>query len=117
MNEAGGCGSTGGADRTLQLFGLARRAQRLSMGHDAALASVLRGKAKLCLVCADASPRLLREFERAARDRAAPVLRIRYTMAEVGGATGMRAGVFTIDDEGFARKAREQIKGYDGEEF
>lgn len=49
-------------DKALGLLGIARRAGRLSLGHDAAKGAVLAGRARLCLISADASDRLEREF-------------------------------------------------------
>lgn len=100
-------------DRFLNLLGLARKAQRLSPGHDAALAAVLQGRARLILVAADASQRLTREFTRAAEEKT-PLLPISYTMQELYHATGARAAVLTLDDEGFARRARELYDREDG---
>ncbi len=42
-------------DKILSMLGLARRAGRLSMGHDAVIGSVRAKKAKLVLVCAEIS--------------------------------------------------------------
>ena len=47
----------------LSLLGMARRAGRLSLGHDAAEEAIVKNKAKLCLCCADASARLQREMQ------------------------------------------------------
>ena len=90
-------------DKFLSLLGICRAAGRLGWGHDACLGSVLRGRAKICLLAADASDRLRREFHRAAQDRT-PVLDTRYTMQQFADATGFRAGVLTTEDEGFANK-------------
>ena len=55
-------------DKALGLLGIARRAGRLSLGHDAAKGAVLAGKARLCLISADASERLERESRSGASD-------------------------------------------------
>lgn len=39
-------------DKALGLLGIARRAGRLSLGHDAAKGAVLAGRARLCLISA-----------------------------------------------------------------
>ena len=94
------------SDAFLNLLGLARRASKLSTGHDAALAAFLRRRARLILLTSDASERLVREFVRAGEERIA-ILKLRYTMDEIYHAAGVRAAVLTIDDEGFARKLQE----------
>lgn len=93
-------------DKLLSLLGMCRRAGRLNWGHDACLESVLRGRAKLCLLSSDASGRLVREFRRAADGRI-PVLETGYTMEQFRCATGFRAAVLSTEDEGFAGKLSE----------
>lgn len=95
----------------LSMLGLARRAGKLSMGHDTALDSVKKQKAKLILFCSDASERLVEEFERAS-ERFCPLLtclKIEETMDEVNFALGYRAGVITVNDNNFANRIIELI--------
>lgn len=92
-------------DRALGLLGIARRSGRLSLGHDAAKGAVLAGRARLCLISADASDRLEREFTRMTQEqRDVPLRRVRYTMEQFHQAIGARTGVLTVDDDGFAEK-------------
>ena len=104
-------------DKLLGMLGLARRAGRLSSGHDASFESIRKGKAKACLLCGDASDRLKEEFGRTAKyeGRDVPVIEIPYLKYDLYAATGIRAAVLTIDDEGFAKKiislAEELLNG------
>ena len=92
-------------DKALGLLGIARRAGRLSLGHDAAKGAVLAGRARLCLISADASDRLEREFFRMTQgEKSIPLRRVRYTMEQFHRAIGAKAGVLTVDDDGFAEK-------------
>lgn len=91
-------------DRILSYLGLARRANRVSLGHDASLTSVLKQKAKLILLTEDASDRLKREFERAASGQSIKIFYLPFTMADIWKAVGVKAGVLTINDTGFANK-------------
>lgn len=93
-------------DKVLSMLGLARRAGRLSMGHDMAQQAIKRKKAKAVFLCADSSDRLKREFEKAAQQYAngIPVLKTDVTMDEIHYSVGSRAGVITIDDENFSSK-------------
>lgn len=86
------------------MLGLARRAGRLSMGHDAAAEAIGRKKAKAVILCSDVSPRLVREFEKRTQsdDISIPLIRAELTINEVHFATGSRAGVLTVDDVNFA---------------
>jgi ribosomal protein L7Ae-like RNA K-turn-binding protein len=92
-------------DKQLSLLGLCKKADRLSMGHDSSVAALATGKAKVCLLCTDASDRLKKEFERAANydDRNVPLIYMPFTLGDIKKATGRPAGVLTINDEGFAR--------------
>ena len=85
----------------LGYLGLARRAGKLSIGHDAALLSVRKGIARLVLLTEDASPRHKRELEAAGfGDR---TVIIPYTMNDTGVATGKKSCIYALDDEGFAK--------------
>ena len=96
-------------DRVLSLLGLCRRAGKLSCGHDAAIASIVKNSAKLCILCSDASPRLVSEIEHAAsyEGKAITVLKTDYTLYDIASAVGTKAKVFTVDDEGFALRIKE----------
>jgi ribosomal protein L7Ae-like RNA K-turn-binding protein len=92
-------------DRQLSLLGLCKKADKLSMGHDSSVAAISSGRAKVCLLCADASERLKKEFTRAASydERNVPLVAMKFTMEDIKNATGRPAGVITINDEGFAK--------------
>lgn len=96
-------------DKALSLLGIARRAGKLSTGHDAAVSSVVKDAAKLCIVCCDASDRLKREFSHSCtfRGKNIPVIFAPFTSAELSGAIGIKAAVITVDDEGFAKRIKQ----------
>ena len=85
---------------TLGYLGLARRAGKLSIGHDAAMLSVRKGTAHLVLLTTDASPRHQRELEAAGFTKAVTVP---YTMADAGVATGKKSCIYALEDEGFSK--------------
>lgn len=90
----------------LGLLGIARRAGKLAMGHDMVLESVLKGRSCLVLVASDSSERLLEEFRRvtAPGGMQPEVRRVPYAMEDLHQAVGYKAGVFSINDAGFAAK-------------
>lgn len=90
--------------KVVSMLGLARRAGRLSMGHDTAQDALFKKKAKLLLLCSDASARLQKEFENTVRLHAfdVPVYPLDMTMDEVNYAIGYKAAVMTVDDENMA---------------
>lgn len=99
-------------DKALSMLGLARRAGRLAMGHDMAEQSILKGKAKMLLLCSDTSPRLCREFEKtlAVNNINIPVYQADITMAEIHFSVGYKAGVMTIEDENFTKRIIELLE-------
>ena len=88
------------------MLGLARRAGKLSMGHDAALSTLLNGKAALLIFASDTSERLRREFQTAIEKKSidVPVLETDITISEIHFSCGYKAGVFTVNDENFSKK-------------
>ncbi len=92
----------------LGYLGLARRAGKLSIGHDAAMLSVRKGTASLVLLTTDASPRHLRELEAAGFKDKTEV--IPYNMNETGVATGKKSCIYALDDEGFAKAVNKLLK-------
>lgn len=93
-------------DKFLNLLGMARRAGKLSLGHDAAKGSIFEGRAKLCILTADTSQRLKDEFVNRIELSGAdiPLIISNYTMYDTAGAVGSKAGVITADDKGFAER-------------
>lgn len=98
--------------KLLSLMGLAKRANRASVGHDAVIEELRRKRLKLVIIATDASQRLEDEFRRekemAGSD--AEIIRIKQTMDEIRQALPSRAGVIGINDNGFARKMIQLIK-------
>lgn len=93
-------------DKTLSMLGLARRAGRLSMGHDMAIDALFKGKAKLLILCSDVSPRLVKEFEKTLvlKNISVPLFKTDISIDEIHRFVGYRAGVLTVNDENFANR-------------
>ena len=85
----------------LNFLGLARRAGKLCMGHDAVLLSVRKGMASLVILTEDASPRHKRELEAAGFSEKTVV--VPFTMNDTGVATGKKSCIYALEDEGFAK--------------
>lgn len=86
-------------------LGLCRRAGKISLGHDAAVAMIKKRKALLAVCCQDASPRLVSEIrdECTFGGRNIQFISADITSEEIGIYIGKRAKVFTVDDENFAK--------------
>ncbi|MBR2133932.1 MAG: ribosomal L7Ae/L30e/S12e/Gadd45 family protein [Eubacterium sp.] len=92
--------------KALSMLGLARRAGKLSMGHDMALQSVAKKKAKMIVFTSDSSKRLVKEFEVFTKKHNPdiPVYIIKPTIDEIHFSLGYRAGVMTVDDDNFCKR-------------
>lgn len=88
-------------NKTLSVMGLARRAGKLIIGHDAVMLSVRNHRAKTVLLTSDASQRHKRELEAAGFDGA--TVNLLCTMKEAGFATGKNSCIFAIEDDGFVK--------------
>lgn len=91
-------------DKFLSLLGMARRSGNLCLGHDAAISSVVKNKAKLCIVSHEGSERLKKEMTHACsyEGKSIPVIIVGYDIQELSRAIGSKAAVMTVTDENFA---------------
>lgn len=99
-------------DKFLSLLGMARRSGNLCLGHDAAISSVVKNKAKLCIVSAEGSERLKKEMKHACsfEGKNIPVIVADYKITELSKAAGSKAAVFTVTDEGFASALKKRYE-------
>lgn len=99
-------------DKLLSMLGLARRAGKLSMGHDMAEKSIKSHKAKAIIFCSDASQRLVSEFKKTMENASCsiPLFVLDLTMSEIHFSIGYKAGVMTLDDQNFSKRVIELIK-------
>lgn len=95
----------------LGMLGLCRKAGKFSGGHDAAFESIKRNKAAACFLTKDASERLKNEFYRTTsfEGRKIPCIEMHYTMNDIYAATNLKSAVFTVNDDGFAKKLTELL--------
>lgn len=97
-------------DKFLSLLGMARRSGNLCLGHDAAISSVVKNKAKLCIISVEGSQRLKNEMAHACNfeGKNIPVIIVGYEIQELSKAIGSKAAVMTVTDEGFASALRKK---------
>ena len=97
-------------DKFLNLLGMARRGGKLSLGHDAAISSIVKNKAKLCIISSEGSDRLKNEMTHACsfQNKNIPVIITKYETLTLSKAIGSKAAVMTVDDEGFAKALQEK---------
>lgn len=88
-------------NRLKSILGLARRANRISLGTDAVIESIRKNSAKLIVVSSDASANTVENIKRKSKDVA--ILKIKYDMDFIGSAIGKKCAVISINDEGFSK--------------
>ncbi len=95
-------------NKLLSMLGLARRAGRLSMGHDMAAKSIASGKARVLLFAKDISARAQKDMLVIVEKQrvSVPVIYLSSTIDEIHFALGYKAGIITVDDENFAEKIK-----------
>lgn len=95
-------------NKTLSYLGLCRRAGKLAAGHDAVFDALRTGKARLCAVTADASPRHLASLRAVAPQMT--VLQLPYTSTELEAAVGRKICILAVNDEGLAEAIKKQFE-------
>lgn len=93
------------------MLGMARRAGKLSMGHDMALKAIKNHKAKLLIFASDVSPRLINEFNAQTERYSKSIIccNVEETINELYAALGYKAGVITVDDANFSNRITQLI--------
>lgn len=93
----------------LSRLGFARKAGRLSFGFAKTKEAILKGKSKLIVIASDISEKSEKETRFFAKD--IPVLKIENTIEEISAAVSFRAGIVSVNDQGFAEAILKQIQG------
>lgn len=98
-------------DKALNMLGMARRADKISLGHDASVSAIKDGKARLCILSSDASERLKDEMSTLCESRKTVHTVFDRTMDELGAALGYKTtAVLTVNDRGFAERLTQLIR-------
>ena len=100
-------------DKLQGILGLCRKAGKMSLGHDATITSIKKRKSQLVITCCDASDRLKKEMqdECSYDNRNIKYIDVSFSMKELSLCINARAGVISIDDQGFANKLESIITG------
>ncbi len=102
-------------NKLLSLLGLMRRAGKLSLGFDAAADSVNAGTSWLILTTADISPKTLKELNYKINNRT-DVIAVDCDQDDMQQFIGKAVKIISINDKGFAQKARLLMETDHGEE-
>ena len=90
-------------EKILNLLGMMRRANAITIGEDKAAEIVRSGKAKLLLLASDVSENAARKAENLANGRNVQLLSLPFSREELGAALGLGGcSVAAVTDLGFA---------------
>ena len=92
-------------NKLLDLLTICRKAGHLQMGFDPMKEALAGGKAKAVIIAADVSPKTEKEARFYADKYNVPAKKTGTSLDEIDFGLGKRAGILTICDEGFAKKA------------
>lgn len=104
-------------DRLLSFLGICRRARRLTIGAEAAVESMNRGKSELIIYARDFSRSSLKPVLEAAHRHSVKTLELNRGKDELSVALGKLCGVMSVEDKGFADKLCELIFDEQGGEL
>ena len=90
-------------EKILNLLGMMRRANAITIGEDKAAEIVRAGKAKLLLLASDVSENAARKAENLANGRNVQLLSLTFSREELGAALGLGGcSIAAVTDLGFA---------------
>lgn len=95
-------------DAFLSRLGIARKAGKLSAGFAAAKDSVNKGVAELVIIASDISEKSEKEIRFVCKT-AVTAVRVPNTTFEISNAIGTKAGIISVNDEGFAKSILNNI--------
>lgn len=104
-------------NKLLSFLGLARKAQKLSLGKDAVIEAVSRKKSKLILLSSDLSNRTMGDVIKILDRENIKYIVTKITMDQFSVPLGKRIGIISVDDENFANKLSALTKETDMEGF
>lgn len=99
----------------LSMLGIMRKAGKLTMGFDAAAESAKKGESRLILTASDISLRSARQIAFECKDTGVDIVSVPYTMEQLSKAVGRQVRIFSVNDDGFAKKALSLIGNFEEE--
>lgn len=91
------------------LLGFARKAGKLAIGTEAVFESVNRKRARLVLIAADISQKSAKEIRFICDKNNIESVTLKIKIDDVTAAIGRRAGILSVEDDGFANAIAQNI--------
>lgn len=98
-------------DKFLSMLGICRKAARMCIGFGDTAEAVKLGKSILIYIASDLSQKTEKELLYITKDKPVEVIRTRYDMATLSHAVGIKTGVISINDRGFAEALTTKYQG------
>lgn len=95
--------------KALGFLGLAKRANKITVGCDSAVESMAGGKSRLVIMASDISNNTKKVILKNAKAYNVHTIIVKADKNELGSAVGRLAAVISVDDEGFARGLRLRL--------
>lgn len=102
------------SEKLLSLLGLVRKAGMLSMGFDPVMDAVRKRKAELVLFARDLSDKTEKEALHFMKDTKVDLVKLNYTMDDLGHALPKKVGIVSVNQKGFAKKVLEILSEQKG---
>ncbi|MBQ4155819.1 MAG: ribosomal L7Ae/L30e/S12e/Gadd45 family protein [Clostridia bacterium] len=91
-------------NKFLSLLGMARKANRVSLGYDKSLEAVHNCKASVVFIANDISEKTKRGLVFASEETGVEIISVEYSIFDFTNALGTKTGIVSINDNGFAKK-------------
>ncbi|MEE1003122.1 MAG: ribosomal L7Ae/L30e/S12e/Gadd45 family protein [Acutalibacteraceae bacterium] len=91
-------------NKFLSLLGMARKANRVSLGYDKSLEAIHTFKSYAVFVANDISEKTKRGLVFAAEESEIEVITTPYSIFDFTNAVGTKTGIVSVNDSGFAKK-------------
>jgi ribosomal protein L7Ae-like RNA K-turn-binding protein len=96
-------------NKLLSFLGIAKKAGKLSFGHDAVKKLVIEGNCKLIILAKDYSEKSAKDIYKIKLNYKVNLYVINHNMSEIEKALGKFSGVIAISDCGFSKRIIELI--------
>ena len=96
-------------NKFLSLLGMARKANRVSLGFDKSLDAIHSGNSHAVFLASDLSEKTKRGLVFAAEEANIAVITTEFSIFEISNAVGTKTGVVSVNDAGFAKKLKTLI--------
>jgi len=96
--------------KLLSLFGLAKKAGRITLGYDKAVESAHKNKAYVIFTASDLSEKTEKGLIYATESKNIKVIRTEIDIFEISQAVGQKTGIVSVNDAGFGKTCLKLIE-------